>query len=138
MKAARNEDGKTYHLPADMTYRDWEKQLVVQKSKGLLKRNKKNDKITIFKAISDLIHLITDESIINVSDIKIPDLFDETNQIIYEQRKELLKEVQKQPVGIEGSVIINLNVEKDYYLINDFLNELLNEGEEYGFEIVKG
>lgn len=108
MRAARNGDGKTYYVPADMTYRDWEKKSIVQKSKGLLKKNKKNDKITIFKTISDLIYPITDESINNVSDIKIPDLSDETNQIIYEQRKELLKEVQKQPVGIEGSVIINL------------------------------
>lgn len=108
MRAARNDDGKTYYVPADMTYRDWEKKSIVQKSKGLLKKNKKNDKITIFKTISDLIYPITDESINNVSDIKISDLSDETNQIIYEQRKELLKEVQKQPVGIEGSVIINL------------------------------
>ena len=108
MRAARNGDGKTYYVPADMTYRDWEKKSIVQKSKGLLKKNKKNDKITIFKTTSDLIYPITDESINNVSDIKIPDLSDETNQIIYEQRKELLKEVQKQPIGIEGSVIINL------------------------------
>lgn len=108
MRAARNGDGKTYYVPADMTYRDWEKKSIVQKSKGLLKKNKKNDKITIFKTISDLIYPITDESINNVSDIKIPDLSDETNQIIYKQRKELLKEVQKQPIGIEGSVIINL------------------------------
>ena len=108
MRAARNDEGKTYYVPADMTYREWEKKSIVQKSKGLLKKNKKNDKITIFKTISDLIYPITDESINNVSDIKIPDLSDETNQIIYEQRKELLKEVQKQPIGIEGSVIINL------------------------------
>ena len=93
MRAARNGDGKTYYVPADMTYRDWEKKSIVQKSKGLLKKNKKNDKITIFKTISDLIYPITDESINNVSDIKISDLSDETNQIIYEQRKELLKEV---------------------------------------------
>jgi predicted transcriptional regulator len=25
MRDARNEDGKTYYVPADMTYRDWEK-----------------------------------------------------------------------------------------------------------------
>lgn len=47
MKTPSNEDGKTYYVPADMTYRDWEKKLVVQKPKGLLKRNKKIDKITI-------------------------------------------------------------------------------------------
>ncbi len=31
MRNARNEDGKTYYVPADMTYREWEKKLVVQK-----------------------------------------------------------------------------------------------------------
>lgn len=31
MRTAKNEDGKTYYVPADMTYRDWEKKLVVQK-----------------------------------------------------------------------------------------------------------
>ena len=31
MRAARNGDGKTYYVPADMTYREWEKKLVVQK-----------------------------------------------------------------------------------------------------------
>lgn len=31
MRTARNEDGKTYYVPADMTYREWEKKLVVQK-----------------------------------------------------------------------------------------------------------
>lgn len=30
MRNARNEDGKTYYVPADMTYREWEKKLVVQ------------------------------------------------------------------------------------------------------------
>ncbi len=31
MRTAKNEDGKTYYVPADMTYREWEKKLVVQK-----------------------------------------------------------------------------------------------------------
>lgn len=30
----KNEVGKTYYVPADMSYRDWEKKLVVQKPKG--------------------------------------------------------------------------------------------------------
>ena len=33
MRTAKNEDGKTYYVPADMTYREWEKQFVVQKPK---------------------------------------------------------------------------------------------------------
>lgn len=28
MRAARNEDGKTYYVPADMNYREWEKKFV--------------------------------------------------------------------------------------------------------------
>ncbi len=32
MRAARNEDGKTYYVPADMTYREWEN-LFVDKTK---------------------------------------------------------------------------------------------------------
>ena len=31
MRTAKNEDGKTYYVPADMTYREWEKQFVLQK-----------------------------------------------------------------------------------------------------------
>ena len=60
MRAAKNEDGKTYYVPADMTYRDWKKKFVVQKPKGLLKRNKKNDKITISGCLSpgDLINFL--------------------------------------------------------------------------------
>lgn len=60
MRTAKNEDGKTYYVPADMTYRDWKKKFVVQKPKGLLKRNKKNDKITISGCLSpgDLINFL--------------------------------------------------------------------------------
>ncbi len=61
MRNARNEDGKTYYILADMTYREWEKQFVLQKPKGLLKRNKKNDKITISGWLSpgDLIKFLS-------------------------------------------------------------------------------
>ena len=69
MRAARNEDDKTYYVPADMNYREWEKQFVVQKSKGkssgkgndlnktklpkLIKIIDFNDKIAIMKEIED-------------------------------------------------------------------------------------
>lgn len=69
MRAARNEDDKTYYVPADMNYRDWEKQFIVQKSKGkssgkgndlnktklpkLVKIIDFNDKIAIMKEIED-------------------------------------------------------------------------------------
>ena len=69
MRAARNEDGKTYYVPADMTYREWEKKSIVQKPKGkssgkgndlnktklpkLIKIIDFNDKIAIMKETED-------------------------------------------------------------------------------------
>ena len=47
MRAARNGDGKTYYVPADMTYRDWEKKSIVQKPKI-----RKNNKINLNKVVS--------------------------------------------------------------------------------------
>ena len=69
MRTARNEDGKTYYVPADMTYREWEKKSIVQKPKGkssgkgndlnktklpkLIKIIDFNDKIAIMKEVED-------------------------------------------------------------------------------------
>ncbi len=107
MRAAKDENGNTYYVPDDMTYNKWEKQFV--KSENELKTDGKSDIISsVFKSNSDLVHPITNESIENVSKIDVPGLSDEANQLIYEQRKELLVEMQKQPIGTEGSVTINL------------------------------
>lgn len=56
MRAARNEDGKTYYVPADMIYREWEKKSIVQKPKI-----QKNNKITLSKVVN------TADKIINAS-----------------------------------------------------------------------
>ena len=56
MRAARNEEGKTYYVPADMTYREWEKKSIVQKPKI-----QKNNKITLSKVVN------TADKIINAS-----------------------------------------------------------------------
>lgn len=140
MKNARNEDGKTYYVPADMTYRDWEKKFVVQKPKGLLKRNKKNDKITISGWLSpgDLINFLKKQNMLGLESI---------GNNCYSSSI-ILKTVESNIDGCNEFIVNaidnfkdkypNLNVEKDYYLIIDFSNELLNEGEKYGLEIVKG
>lgn len=36
-RAARGEDGKTYYVPADMTYKEWEKSVVKDSSSGIIK-----------------------------------------------------------------------------------------------------
>ena len=110
MRTAKNEDGKTYYVPADMTYREWEKKLVVQKPKGLLKRNKKNDKITISGCLSpgDLIKFLKKQNMLGL-----------------------------EAIGNNGysSSIILKTVESDIDLINKFCKMLLEKGEIYGFKI---
>ena len=110
MRTAKNEDVKTYYVPADMTYREWEKKLVVQKPKGLLKRNKKNDKITINGCLSqgDLINFLKKQNMLRL-----------------------------EAIGNNGysSSIILKTVESDIDLINKFCKMLLEKGEIYGFKI---
>ena len=110
MRAAKNEDGKTYYVPADMTYIDWEKKLVVQKPKGLLKRNKKNDKITINGCLSpgDLINFL--------------------------KKQNMLRLEARGNNGYSSSIILK-TVESDIDLINKFCKMLLEKGEIYGFKI---
>lgn len=137
MRTAKNEDGKTYYVPADMTYREWEKQFVVQKPKGLLKRNKKNDKITISGCLSlgDLIKFLKKQNMLGLEAIgnngysssiilkTVESDIDGYNEFIV---NEIDKFKNKYP---------NLNVEKDIDLINKFCKMLLEKGEIYGFKI---
>ena len=137
MRAAKNEDGKTYYVPADMTYRDWKKKFVVQKPKGLLKRNKKNDKITISGCLSpgDLINFLKKQNMLGLEAIgnngysssiilkTVESDIDGYNEFIV---NEIDKFKNKYP---------NLNVEKDIDLINKFCKMLLEKGEIYGFKI---
>ena len=100
--------GKGITVPADMTYNQWYDKYV--KTEKALKNNDKGDIISSsFKSLSGIYHPITDESIKRVSKIDIPGFSDELNDTIYEQRKALLIEMQKQPVGTEGSVSVPLN-----------------------------
>jgi SPP1 gp7 family putative phage head morphogenesis protein len=56
-RAARGEDGKTYYVPADMTYHDWEKSFVdgsgKDSAKADLKEVKPDDTIKVQEKISD-------------------------------------------------------------------------------------
>lgn len=51
-RAARGEDGKTYHVPADMTYRQWEKAFVEGDKTGL-QEVKKDVKLTAREEIAN-------------------------------------------------------------------------------------
>ena len=104
------------------------------------KRNKKIDKITINGCLSpgDLINFLKKQNMLGLEAIGNNGY---SSSII-------LKTVESNIDGCNEFIVNaidnfkdkypNLNVEKDYYLIIDFSNELLNEGEKYGLEIVKG
>lgn len=46
-RAARGEDGNTYYVPADMTYKEWEKSFVDDDKSGLKKVKPKEQKMTV-------------------------------------------------------------------------------------------
>ncbi|CAK7009129.1 MAG: hypothetical protein ENTB_01391 [Enterocloster aldenensis] len=51
-RAARGEDGKTYHVPGDMTYKDWQKSFVEGDKSGL-QEVKKDAKLTPQEQVAD-------------------------------------------------------------------------------------
>ena len=51
-RAAKGEDGKTYYVPANMTYKEWEKSFIGGGDKSELKEIKPDDKINITSDIS--------------------------------------------------------------------------------------
>ncbi len=60
-RAARGEDGKTYYIPADMTYGEWEKTFVEGGDKNRLTEIKNSDIIDLYK--SKGLSVISDKSI---------------------------------------------------------------------------
>jgi hypothetical protein len=61
-RAARGEDGKTYHVPADMTYKDWQKSFVDGDKSGL-KEVKPDDTIKVKNAVKTVDDCTTTEEV---------------------------------------------------------------------------
>lgn len=110
-RAARGEDGKTYFVPANMTYREWEKQFV-SGNKSELNKDKAND-------------IINNESkVLEHMTLDVPD------DVARYSRKQIIQEMKSSPTGqttIEH--IINSNVRIN--LINS-LQRHTNRGDQLG------
>lgn len=87
-RAARGEDGKTYYVPADMTYKEWEKAFV-ESSPESVDELGGND--IIRESNKKSITPISDNAIERVPEVKIPGYTEEQCVFIQDQHKELLK-----------------------------------------------
>ena len=116
-RRAKNPDGTTSKVSADMSYRDWKKSqknsLTSGSSGGKLRDivsdieiNSKyyKGKVTLFD--------VTEERINKTPNINIDSLSDEMNEKLYNAQKELLKDVAKEELGIEYAYTFNMNMKK--------------------------
>lgn len=87
-RAARDKDGNTYYIPADMNYREWEKTFVKDGSGGVDKSGRSG---IIRESNKKSITPISDKAIEKVPEVKISGYTEEQCTFIQNQHKELLK-----------------------------------------------
>lgn len=87
-RAARNENGKTYYVPDNMTYAEWQKAFINGDKSGLT--NAENGDI-IKEKNNKPITPISDKAIERVPKVDISGYSDEQCEFIQQQHKELLK-----------------------------------------------
>mgnify|MGYP002762076696 CR=1 FL=1 len=123
MRAARNGDGKTYYVPADMTYRDWEKKFVVQKSK-----TRKNNKITLNKVVS------TANQIVNSS---VQQKEHKESKLTYDEEYAINQYVSSTAYNLNEKLRNNLPLTADEEKIKINLNNALNKLPKYQGTVVR-
>lgn len=123
MRAARNEEGKTYYVPADMTYRDWEKKFVVQKSK-----TRKNNKITLNKVVS------TANQIVNSS---VQQKEHKESKLTYDEEYAINQYVSSTAYNLNEKLRNNLPLTADEEKIKINLNNALNKLPKYQGTVVR-
>lgn len=123
MRAARNEDGKTYYVPADMTYREWEKKSIVQKPKI-----QKNNKITLSKVVN------TADKIINAStQQKKPD----ETKLTDDEEYAINQYISSTAYPLNEKLRKNLSLTEDEEKIKINLNNALNKLPKYQGTVVR-
>ncbi|MGN1481794.1 minor capsid protein [Porcipelethomonas sp.] len=94
-REARDKDGNTYYVPADMSYQEWKKTFAEGGSKEGLKKYKQVDNSggsgIIKESSKKPITAITDKSIEKVQNVNITGYTDEQCKFIKSQHQELLK-----------------------------------------------
>lgn len=123
MRTARNEDGKTYYVPADMTYRDWEKKFVVQNPK-----TRKNNKITLNKIVN------TANQIVNSS---VQQKEHKESKLTYDEEYAINQYVSSTAYNLNEKLRNNLPLTADEKKIKINLNNALNKLPKYQGTVVR-
>lgn len=123
MRTARNEDGKTYYLPAGMNYKEWEKKFVVQKSK-----TQKNNKITLNKVVS------TANQIVNSS---VQQKEHKESKLTYDEEYAINQYVSSAAYNLNEKLRNNLPLTADEEKIKINLNNALNKLPKYQGTVVR-
>lgn len=123
MRTARNEEGKTYYVPADMNYKEWEKKFVVQKSK-----KQKNNKITLNKVVS------TANQIVNSS---VQQKEHKESKLTYDEEYAINQYVSSAAYNLNEKLRNNLPLTADEEKIKINLNNALNKLPKYQGTVVR-
>lgn len=123
MRAARNKEGKTYYVPADMNYKEWEKKFVVQKSK-----TRKNNKITLNKVVS------TADQIVNSS---VQQKEHKESKLTYDEEYAINQYVSSAAYNLNEKLRNNLPLTADEEKIKINLNNALNKLPKYQGAVVR-
>lgn len=123
MRAARNDEGKTYYVPADMTYREWEKKSIVQKPKI-----RKNNKINLNKVVS------TANQIVNSS---VQQKEHKESKLTYNEEYAINQYVSSTAYNLNEKLRNNLPLTADEEKIKINLNNALNKLPKYQGTVVR-
>lgn len=123
-RRAKNPDGTTSKVPADMSYRDWKNSLNVSNelqqmpltsvsNSGKLKDIESNITVNTKYFKGKLKHYdITDERINKIPLINLSSLSSEQNIRLQQACKNLLDFMRNEPLGTEGAIILNSSADE--------------------------
>ena len=99
-RIAKGPDGKTYKVPASMTYREWYNQYVLHA----------HENADIFKAqhLEDL--PVTQKAIDRVKNVQVDELGEKASNMLQQEHKDLLMLVKEQPPSIEVGKTFSLDM----------------------------
>ena len=122
-RAAKGEDGKTYYVPANMTYKEWEKSFIGGGDKSELKEIKPDDIINVNpKTLSEKIKEIKDDIVANdgvITESHIKAAGKAVQDELIASRDVFKKELDNATSEYEGS-----DIKKKIDMLNEKMNKL--------------
>ena len=130
-RAARDEEGKTYYVPDDVTYKDWKKSMVDGKTKDLT--NNVNSSIMNERGTKPITS-ITDDVIDKIPKVNIEGFTDEQNVFIQEQHKDLLRHSRDKNENKEVAFVFRKDLSDRFVVLGgdkdiDFTHVLPGKGD---------